>query len=169
AYHYMLLFFFFSSRRLHTRFSRDWSSDVCSSDLDDRNACGCLPTGAGQPASSSGPVPGRHWQPAPASARRRSPDARSPQHPPDPVRTGSRAAGTRADADAESSGGPQNRKSTPTETMSPSKVALGSPRNSRRAIASRESAPPRTKAPLLSLAVSTRRYSPLTTTDGLRR
>src|SRR5690606_39694945 len=27
------LFFFFSSRRRHTRFSRDWSSDVCSSDL----------------------------------------------------------------------------------------------------------------------------------------
>src|SRR5690606_40084602 len=27
--------FFFSSRRLHTRFSRDWSSDVCSSDLVD--------------------------------------------------------------------------------------------------------------------------------------
>src|SRR5690606_39734134 len=27
--------FFFSSRRRHTRFSRDWSSDVCSSDLDD--------------------------------------------------------------------------------------------------------------------------------------
>src|SRR5690606_28102637 len=25
---------FFSSRRRHTRFSRDWSSDVCSSDLD---------------------------------------------------------------------------------------------------------------------------------------
>src|SRR5690606_40109774 len=24
---------FFSSRRRHTRFSRDWSSDVCSSDL----------------------------------------------------------------------------------------------------------------------------------------
>src|SRR5207302_8311123 len=29
-------FFFFSSRRRHTRFSRDWSSDVCSSDL-----CAC--------------------------------------------------------------------------------------------------------------------------------
>src|SRR5690606_40931595 len=29
-------FFFFSSRRRHTRFSRDWSSDVCSSDLDKR-------------------------------------------------------------------------------------------------------------------------------------
>src|SRR5690606_40383545 len=27
--------FFFSSRRRHTRFSRDWSSDVCSSDLVD--------------------------------------------------------------------------------------------------------------------------------------
>src|SRR5690606_41049894 len=28
-----LFFLFFSSRRRHTRFSRDWSSDVCSSDL----------------------------------------------------------------------------------------------------------------------------------------
>src|SRR5690606_40009876 len=27
------LFFFFASRRRHTSFSRDWSSDVCSSDL----------------------------------------------------------------------------------------------------------------------------------------
>src|SRR2546429_2985350 len=30
---YRLFFFFFSSRRRHTRCSRDWSSDVCSSDL----------------------------------------------------------------------------------------------------------------------------------------
>src|SRR2546430_8566662 len=29
-----LRFFFFSSRRRHTRFDCDWSSDVCSSDLD---------------------------------------------------------------------------------------------------------------------------------------
>src|SRR5690606_16451787 len=29
----LLCVFFFSSRRRHTRFSRDWSSDVCSSDL----------------------------------------------------------------------------------------------------------------------------------------
>src|SRR5256884_3738369 len=29
-----LFCFFFSSRRRHTRCSRDWSSDVCSSDLD---------------------------------------------------------------------------------------------------------------------------------------
>src|SRR2546427_4694385 len=31
-------FFFFSSRRRHTRFDCDWSSDVCSSDLDWENA-----------------------------------------------------------------------------------------------------------------------------------
>src|SRR5438105_13394493 len=29
-----LFIFFFSSRRRHTRSTRDWSSDVCSSDLD---------------------------------------------------------------------------------------------------------------------------------------
>src|SRR3712207_8583536 len=30
---HILIFFFFSSRRRHTRYWRDWSSDVCSSDL----------------------------------------------------------------------------------------------------------------------------------------
>src|SRR3712207_7576062 len=30
----MVTVFFFSSRRRHTRYWRDWSSDVCSSDLD---------------------------------------------------------------------------------------------------------------------------------------
>src|SRR5699024_12003221 len=29
----IFVFFFFSSRRRHTRSKRDWSSDVCSSDL----------------------------------------------------------------------------------------------------------------------------------------
>src|SRR5690606_39603839 len=33
---------FFSSRRRHTRFSRDWSSDVCSSDLDVMLVLFCL-------------------------------------------------------------------------------------------------------------------------------
>src|SRR5436309_7224308 len=33
---FFFFFFFFSSRRRHTRFSRDWSSDVCSSDLPGR-------------------------------------------------------------------------------------------------------------------------------------
>src|SRR5690606_39827241 len=37
--------FFFSSRRRHTRFSRDWSSDVCSSDL----VLAVLPTRSCQP------------------------------------------------------------------------------------------------------------------------
>src|SRR2546422_7967947 len=37
--------FFFSSRRRHTRCSRDWSSDVCSSDL------GSQPTSAGTPGN----------------------------------------------------------------------------------------------------------------------
>src|SRR3712207_472670 len=32
------MFFFFSSRRRHTRYWRDWSSDVCSSDLSTRLA-----------------------------------------------------------------------------------------------------------------------------------
>src|SRR2546429_6917333 len=34
------VFFFFSSRRRHTRCSRDWSSDVCSSDLEDMESRG---------------------------------------------------------------------------------------------------------------------------------
>src|SRR5437016_13882341 len=32
---YFYFFFFFSSRRRHTRLVSDWSSDVCSSDLDE--------------------------------------------------------------------------------------------------------------------------------------
>src|SRR5690606_39855324 len=52
---FIRILFFFSSRRRHTRFSRDWSSDVCSSDL---------PSGAAavitrSSALWSGPVPVR--------------------------------------------------------------------------------------------------------------
>src|SRR5256885_5428375 len=32
--YYIFIFFFFSSRRRHTRLQGDWSSDVCSSDLE---------------------------------------------------------------------------------------------------------------------------------------
>src|SRR5438067_6522812 len=42
----MIFFFFFSSRRRHTRSKRDWSSDVCSSDLlplDKRAVCSLWP------------------------------------------------------------------------------------------------------------------------------
>src|SRR2546430_9107471 len=45
---YSSFFFFFSSRRRHTRFDCDWSSDVCSSDLDFaflRTRMGDLPMG----------------------------------------------------------------------------------------------------------------------------
>src|SRR5690606_39369654 len=48
GYWFFAFFFFFSSRRRHTRFSRDWSSDVCSSDL------------AGQRAGERGPIDDGH-------------------------------------------------------------------------------------------------------------
>src|SRR5690606_686138 len=38
--------FLFSSRRRHTRFSRDWSSDVCSSDLTSPSATSTPPASA---------------------------------------------------------------------------------------------------------------------------
>src|SRR3989475_1253160 len=44
---YLTTLFFFSSRRRHTRFDCDWSSDVCSSDLGTRRP-GCE-TCAGDP------------------------------------------------------------------------------------------------------------------------
>src|SRR3712207_9337373 len=37
------IFFFFSSRRRHTRYWRDWSSDVCSSDLCSSVCCSKSP------------------------------------------------------------------------------------------------------------------------------
>src|SRR3712207_4556057 len=37
-----VMVFFFSSRRRHTRYWRDWSSDVCSSDLNAHTAAGAL-------------------------------------------------------------------------------------------------------------------------------
>src|SRR2546427_8316494 len=37
-----VFFFFFSSRRRHTRFDCDWSSDVCSSDLQLVGAVGAM-------------------------------------------------------------------------------------------------------------------------------
>src|SRR5258707_11976008 len=42
-YFFFFFFFFFSSRRRHTRYWRDWSSDVCSSDLGATAAMPCLP------------------------------------------------------------------------------------------------------------------------------
>src|SRR5207245_6440159 len=39
------MIFFFSSRRRHTRCYRDWSSDVCSSDLENTEAIAVLEGG----------------------------------------------------------------------------------------------------------------------------
>src|SRR5690606_40077004 len=49
-----VFFFFFSSRRRHTRFSRDWSSDVCSSDLGPPGADHPPPAPRGDPGSRAG-------------------------------------------------------------------------------------------------------------------
>src|SRR3712207_9193884 len=54
-------YFFFSSRRRHTRYWRDWSSDVCSSDL---------AGGRGRPQRQADPQPARHHPPAPGRADR---------------------------------------------------------------------------------------------------
>src|SRR5690606_754083 len=64
--------FFFSSRRRHTRFSRDWSSDVCSSDLRVLDRAGRQaapprgPAGSGAAGSPGGDGTGAGGAPAAA-------------------------------------------------------------------------------------------------------
>src|SRR2546429_2520523 len=64
--------FFFSSRRRHTRCSRDWSSDVCSSDL--------------QPVQVLRVRVHPHSQPCPESwtSLQEASDRRQPRHPHQP-------------------------------------------------------------------------------------
>src|SRR5690349_22212167 len=66
-------FFFFSSRRRHTRSLRDWSSDVCSSDLS------TLPTIMSPPTSASRRQPRirRSYNPERRSRLRGSVDRKS--------------------------------------------------------------------------------------------
>src|SRR5947209_14174929 len=54
---FFFFFFFFSSRRRHTRYWRDWSSDVCSSDLTIFYT-GCGPTAMAMVAATLGNIPG---------------------------------------------------------------------------------------------------------------
>src|SRR5438477_3130569 len=74
-----IVFFFFSSRRRHTRLTCDWSSDVCSSDLnhhtpetagepgeDSRSLCG------GEPAFSCGRMRWRKFVGYASATRRRA-------------------------------------------------------------------------------------------------
>src|SRR2546429_3519539 len=70
---YIFFFFFFSSRRRHTRCSRDWSSDVCSSDLahvaragaQHREALRLQQHAAWSPGGDVGPESGLHAQECP--------------------------------------------------------------------------------------------------------
>src|SRR2546430_12797560 len=62
------VFFFFSSRRRHTRFDCDWSSDVCSSDL-----TGDWKLGVGAPSD-------RHWAACVYAGAYLALDRRSEEH-----------------------------------------------------------------------------------------
>src|SRR3712207_3437788 len=89
-----MYFFFFSSRRRHTRYWRDWSSDVCSSDLarlrarrrrdPDLHARPGRPgarrvVGRGQPADDAGvPAPRRRGRDGGVLALRAGPQRRPP-------------------------------------------------------------------------------------------
>src|SRR2546430_10029206 len=68
-----MLLFFFSSRRRHTRFDCDWSSDVCSSDLGegkvDANLTNFLSTDATPWHPNSLPGPGEAPHPAPSARK----------------------------------------------------------------------------------------------------
>src|SRR2546430_17718897 len=55
------MFFFFSSRRRHTRFDCDWSSDVCSSDL-----LGAVSRSGGLQSAKGGLEIARPWSIQPA-------------------------------------------------------------------------------------------------------
>src|SRR5690606_40006619 len=59
---------FFSSSRRHTRFSRDWSSDVCSSDLLHTQAPICIPVGS--LCGTYAPLASRHFVPGRRFVRR---------------------------------------------------------------------------------------------------
>src|SRR5256886_6968217 len=65
-----VFFFFFSSRRRHTRFDCDWSSDVCSSDLQivqkERVLFARAAAGARDVAAVAHGAPGSAGQPADA-------------------------------------------------------------------------------------------------------
>src|SRR5207249_12289521 len=76
----IVFIFFFSSRRRHTRSKRDWSSDVCSSDLraGSGNRPGTRARGSGASAAGrAGPrARRRRRRPAWSRARRRSEERR---------------------------------------------------------------------------------------------
>src|SRR5204863_9620969 len=92
---YLFFFFFFSSRRRHTRSLRDWSSDVCSSDLGPSHSrISTMVMGGGSPAATliSGNAAGRGFtgedQTVIATARSLNARASAPSQTPLVRRTG---------------------------------------------------------------------------------
>src|SRR5207245_6904419 len=74
----MLTVFFFSSRSRHTRCYRDWSSDVCSSDLSRRPAPTTSRSGAAGLPTTTPPAPRRGSEPDEAQLERNHPRASRP-------------------------------------------------------------------------------------------
>src|SRR6266508_697253 len=122
------LFFFFSSRRRHTRWPRDWSSDVCSSDLfhsdeikdanqqhrsDDRERLGfrrldnrvrILQLRGSQLRADTSAEPGQHTAPS-ARADQREETEFPKIHPDDSRRNGNEMANYRKQARKENTAG----------------------------------------------------------------
>src|SRR3712207_9364926 len=76
------IFFFFSSRRRHTRYWRDWSSDVCSSDLPTR-----------RPATRWARGCGTSWRSTSLAGGAPSTSPSSPRGPPSSSASGDRKSG----------------------------------------------------------------------------
>src|SRR5690606_39806659 len=96
--------FLFSSRRRQTRFSRDWSSDVCSSDL---------PWEPGTP-------PPRPWRALPPRGRASPVPGPPPSHaapPPWPGRSVYRSEERRVGKECESDGSPAQQASDPETSL----------------------------------------------------
>src|SRR5690606_40358579 len=99
--------FFFASRRRHTRFSRDWSSDVCSSDLEVhcilKAGCGCLHRPARQFTCPclrpEPPSPKLSYEVETVSEGRHSPPSRRSGDPSQIGRASCRERGWRTDGD----------------------------------------------------------------------
>src|SRR2546430_1143909 len=127
------IMFFFSSRRRHTRFDCDWSSDVCSSDLGNAPA-------AAPPAPGSGTEPLPPASAGPRRSRRRSrrapgrpPRSTAPDHPRAPASASSSAPrppsdsrpGRARSADSGSAAGARDLASAPDLTSTHHPLASG--------------------------------------------
>src|ERR1017187_5122838 len=79
---YFVFFFFFSSRRRHTRYIGDWSSDVCSSDLQKLIVAAASFAGSLPPASVGSLISERHVDRHLRQVRRNNLTAKCPRWSP---------------------------------------------------------------------------------------